>query len=290
MKESLEWGPLDGWPTQGLSCGLHMRIVRFEADGATHLGWEVDERKALRLEGDLLSGYRVTDERMTIERRLAPIVPTDILCIGLNYRAHAEETGAKIPQNPVLFIKAGNTLNDPDGTIPITEHSAEIDYEGELVVVMGRDARSVPQEQALAYVLGYTCGNDVTARDWQRDKTLGGGQFCRGKSFDGAAPLGPALVTADEIPNPNALRLRTLLNGQVMQDSSTADMIFDVPTLISNLSRTMTLRAGTVIFTGTPSGVGFTRQPPVFLKDGDEVVVEIEGVGRLSNTVSGPRA
>jgi 2-keto-4-pentenoate hydratase/2-oxohepta-3-ene-1,7-dioic acid hydratase in catechol pathway len=267
-----------------------MRIVRFEASGATHLGVETDERAAFRLEGSLVGGTRVTDQQIThdrlvIERRLAPIVPTDILCIGLNYRAHAEETGARIPENPVLFIKASNTLNDPDGVIPLTPHSAQVDYEGELVVIVGRDARNVSRDRALDYVLGYTCGNDVSARDWQRDKALGGGQFCRGKSFDGAAPLGPVLVTKDEIPDPNALRLRTILNGQVMQDSSTADMIFDVPTLIENLSRTMTLRAGTAIFTGTPSGVGFTRQPPVFLKAGDEVVVEIEKIGRLRNTV-----
>ena len=264
-----------------------MRIVRFQAGGTTHLGKELDDESALRIEGDLLGSYRVTEERLRIERRLAPLVPADILCIGLNYRAHAEETGAKIPENPVLFIKASNTVNHPDAAIPLTAHSAQIDYEGELVVVMGRDARDVPRARALEHVLGYTCGNDVTARDWQRDKALGGGQFCRGKSFDGAAPMGPALVTADEIPNPNALRLRTLLRGAVMQDSSTADMIFDVPTLIENLSRTMTLRAGSVIFTGTPSGVGFARQPPVFLQNGDEVVVEIEGIGRLRNTVSG---
>ena len=265
-----------------------MRIVRFECAGATHLGMEVDATTALRLEGDLYHRIHTTSERLAIERRLAPIAPTDILCIGLNYRAHAEETGAKLPENPVLFIKASNTLNHPGAEIPLTRHSADVDYEGELVVVMKRDARNVPRERALDYVLGYTCGNDVSARDWQRDKALGGGQFCRGKSFDGAAPIGPALVTADDIPNPNALRLRTILNGQVMQDSSTADMIFDVPTLIENLSRTMTLRAGCAIFTGTPAGVGFTRQPPVFLKAGDEVVVEIEKIGSLYNKVGGP--
>lgn len=266
-----------------------MRIVRFEAAGATHLGQELDPATALRIEGDLLGRHEVTGERLAIERRLAPIVPRDILCIGLNYRAHAEETGARIPENPVLFIKAGNTLNHPDAPIPVTEHSAQIDYEGELVVVIGRDARGVPRERALEHVLGYTCGNDVTARDWQRDKTLGGGQFCRGKSFDGAAPMGPVLVTTGEIPDPNALRLRTIVNGEVLQDSSTADMIFDVPTLIANLSRTMTLRAGSVIFTGTPSGVGFTRQPPLFLKDGDEVAVEIEHIGTLRNGVRSAR-
>ena len=263
-----------------------MRIVRFESAGAIHLGREGDAGTALRIEGDLLGKWRVTEERLAIERLLAPIVPTDILCIGLNYRAHAEETGAKIPENPVLFMKASNTLNHPGADIPLTARSAQVDYEGELVVVIGRDAREVPAERALDHVLGYTCGNDVSARDWQRDKALGGGQFCRGKSFDGAAPLGPALVTPDEIPNPNALRLRTRLNGQVMQDSSTGDMIFDVATLIANLSRTMTLRAGCAIFTGTPSGVGFARQPPVFLKPGDEVVVDIETIGALRNRVT----
>jgi 2-keto-4-pentenoate hydratase/2-oxohepta-3-ene-1,7-dioic acid hydratase in catechol pathway len=264
-----------------------MRIVRFENAGHTCLGLEVDESSALRVDDARpLGPFMPTIETLSIERRLSPLVPADILCIGVNYRAHAEETGAKLPENPVLFIKAGNVLNHPDAEIALTAESAQVDYEGELVVVIGRDARNVSREHALEYVLGYTCGNDVTARDWQRDRSLGGGQFCRGKSFDGYGPMGPVLVTADEIPNPNALRLRTLLNGEVLQDSSTADMIFDVPTLISNLSRTMTLRAGSVIFTGTPSGVGFTRQPPVFLKDGDEVVVEIEGIGRLRNKVT----
>jgi 2-keto-4-pentenoate hydratase/2-oxohepta-3-ene-1,7-dioic acid hydratase in catechol pathway len=262
-----------------------MRIVRFESGGVEHIGEEIDGGHARRIEGSLFGPRRTTDERLPIERRLSPIVPADILCIGVNYRAHAEETGAKLPENPLLFIKAGNALNHPEAAVPVTTASVQVDYEGELVVVIGRDARNVPRERALDHVLGYTCGNDVTARDWQRDKALGGGQFCRGKSFDGAAPMGPVLVTADEIPDPSALRLRTFLNGEVMQDSSTADMIFDVPTLIANLSRTMTLRAGCVIFTGTPSGVGFTREPPVFLKDGDEVVVEIERIGRLRSPV-----
>jgi 2-keto-4-pentenoate hydratase/2-oxohepta-3-ene-1,7-dioic acid hydratase in catechol pathway len=143
----------------------------------------------------------------------------------------------------------------------------------------------VGRGEALDYVLGYTCANDVSARDWQREKSLGGGQFARGKSFDGFCPLGPALVTADEVPEPNNLRLRTTLNGQVMQDHTTADMIFDVPTLIESLSSTMTLRAGAVILTGTPQGVGFARKPPVWMKDGDVVVIEIERVGRLENPV-----
>jgi len=152
-------------------------------------------------------------------------------------------------------------------------------------VVIGKAAKDVSKADALNYVFGYTIANDVTARDWQRDKALGGGQFARGKSFDGFCPLGPMIVTADEIPNPNALRIKTTLNGQVMQDDTTASMIFDVPTLIESLSSTMTLRAGSVILTGTPSGVGMGRTPPVWMKRGDVVAVEIEGIGRLSNSV-----
>jgi 2-keto-4-pentenoate hydratase/2-oxohepta-3-ene-1,7-dioic acid hydratase in catechol pathway len=143
----------------------------------------------------------------------------------------------------------------------------------------------VSRERAMEYVLGYTCANDVSARDWQREKRLGGGQFARGKSFDGFCPLGPQIVTADEIANPNNLQLRTYVNGKVMQDNTTADMIFDIPTVISSLSETMTLREGAVILTGTPQGVGFARTPPVWLKSGDTVVVEIERVGRLENPV-----
>lgn len=260
-----------------------MRIVRFENGGRVHLGREISATEALRIEGELLGDYRVTDDRLAIERRLSPVVPTDILCIGLNYRAHAAETGGRFPEHPVLFMKAGNALNHPENDIPLPERSQEVDYEGELVVVIGQTAKRVASERALDYVLGYACGNDVSARNWQVDRTLGGGQFVRGKSFDGFAPIGPVLVTADEIPNPNALHLKTTLNGNVMQETSTSDMIFDIPTLIAELSSTMTLRAGVAIFTGTPSGVGYVRKPPVFLQDGDEVIVEIDGIGRLRN-------
>ncbi len=143
----------------------------------------------------------------------------------------------------------------------------------------------VPRKLALDYVFGYTIANDVSARDWQREKSLGGGQFARGKSFDGFCPLGPCIVTADEIPDPNALHLQTLVNGQVMQDHTTGDMIFDVPALIESLSSTMTLRAGSIILTGTPQGVGFARTPPVWLRPGDLCIVEIEKIGRLENPV-----
>ena len=152
--------------------------------------------------------------------------------------------------------------------------------------MIGKTAKHVSRADALNYVLGYTAANDVSSRDWQRDKSLGGGQFARGKSFDGFCPLGPVLVTADEIPAPNALQIKTLLNGQVMQDAPTSDMIFDVPTIIESLSGTMTLRPGAVILTGTPHGVGMGRTPPVFLKAGDKIVVEIEKIGRLENPVT----
>ena len=262
-----------------------MQIVRFQSGGRACIGRRVDDLTALEIDGDLFGRHKVTDRKLRIEKLLAPLVPTDILCIGLNYREHAAESGSAIPANPVLFIKSSNTLNNPFDAIPIPRRSAQIDYEAELAVVIGRTAKHVSRENALEFVFGYTCANDVSARDWQRDKSLGGGQFVRGKSFDGFCPLGPWIVTADEIPNPNGLRLKTLLNGNTMQDHTTADMIFDVPALIESLSSTMTLRAGSVILTGTPQGVGFARNPPVWMKDGDTVVVEIERIGRLENAV-----
>lgn len=264
-----------------------MRIVRFLSGGKVHTGRQIDPTKAERIDGDLFGSWRVTQEQLTIDKLLAPLVPTDILCIGLNYREHAKESGAELPKHPVLFIKAGNALNNPFDPIAIPRRSAEIDYECELAVIIGKTAKHVSRERALDYVFGYTAANDVSSRDWQRDRNLGGGQWARGKSFDTFCPLGPCIVTKDEIPNPNDLRIRTLLNGQVMQDHTTADMIFDVPALIESLSSTMTLRPGSVILTGTPQGVGFARKPPVWLKAGDAVVVELEKVGRLENPVRG---
>src|SRR5687767_11257802 len=213
-----------------------MRIARFLSGGKIYQGKVVDERTALRIEGDVLGQFKVTDQKLAIEKLLAPIVPTDILCIGLNYREHAKESNSTIPLNPMLFIKASNTLNNPGDPIPVPRRSTEIDYECELAVIIGKPAKHVPREKALDYVFGYTCANDVSSRDWQRDKNLGGGQFARGKSFDGFCPIGPWIVTKDEIQSPNALKIKTILNGQTMQDHTTADMIFDVPALIESLS------------------------------------------------------
>jgi 2-keto-4-pentenoate hydratase/2-oxohepta-3-ene-1,7-dioic acid hydratase in catechol pathway len=263
-----------------------MRIVRFLSGDKTHHGQQIDERSAKRIEGDLFGQHRVIDETLKIDKLLAPLVPTDILCIGLNYRDHAAESGSQIPKVPMLFIKASTTLNNPNDPIPVPRLSSMIDYEAELVIVIGKAAKNVSKDRALDYVFGYTCGNDVSARDWQRDKNLGGGQFARGKSFDGFCPLGPAIVTKDEIPQPNNLKIKSVLNGKTMQDHTTGDMIFDVPTLIESLSSTLTLRPGAVIMTGTPHGVGFARNPPVWMKSGDRIEVEIEKIGRLSNPVT----
>lgn len=262
-----------------------MRIVRFQHAGEVLHGRQVDDASAEVIEGDLFGAHRLTGRVVAIEKLLAPIVPADILCIGLNYRKHAEESGSAIPRHPMLFIKSGNALNNPFDPIPIPRLSSDIDYEGELAVVIGRPAKDVSKEDALDHVLGYTIANDVSARDWQRDKNLGGGQFARGKSFDGFCPLGPAIVTRDEVPNPNDLTLRTTLSGQVVQDWTTADMIFDVPTIIASLSSTMTLRPGAVILTGTPHGVGMARTPPLWLRAGDQIVVEVQRLGRLENPV-----
>ena len=263
-----------------------MKIVRFEdSAGAVHYGEWVDEGSARLIEGTIFGTHRVTDDVVAIDRLLAPVELPSILCVGLNYRRHAEETGAKIPEHPVLFIKAVNALTHPGDPIVIPKVApGQVDCEGELAVVIGRSVKNVERQHALDYVLGYTCANDVSARRWQKEG--GGKQWCRGKSFDTFCPLGPCLVTADEIPDPNTLKIRTTLNDELLQDSTTADMIFDVPLLISFLSEGTTLLPGTVILTGTPQGVGFARNPPVFLKKGDRVAIEIEGIGTLVNPVS----
>jgi 2-keto-4-pentenoate hydratase/2-oxohepta-3-ene-1,7-dioic acid hydratase in catechol pathway len=183
-------------------------------------------------------------------------------------------------------MKLPGAIQHPGAPIrlPVHQASTRVDYEAELAIVLGRECRDATRENALDFVLGYTCANDVSARDWQRD--FGGGQWNHAKSFDTFCPLGPVIVTKDELPRPNNLRIRSILNSQVMQDSTTADMIFDVPAIIAFLSADKTLPAGTLILTGTPEGVGFARKPPVWLRPGDTISVEIEGIGTLSNPVA----
>jgi 2-keto-4-pentenoate hydratase/2-oxohepta-3-ene-1,7-dioic acid hydratase in catechol pathway len=229
--------------------------------------------------------FEVTDQRITPFRLLTPIDFRCIYGVGLNYRAHAEESGQEPPKYPMIFMKAPTSIQNPGDPIVLPRflRSDRVDFEGELGVVIGRPCKNVKPEEALTYVLGYTCANDVSARDWQKEK--GGGQFCRGKSFDTFCPSGPCLATADEIPDPSKLTIRTFVNDEKMQESSTDDLIFDIPHLISFLSGSTTLLPGTLILTGTPSGVGDARDPRRYLVPGDEVTVEIDGVGILTNPV-----
>lgn len=251
-----------------------MGFGRFDNEGNTFL---------ILQKGD--GDFEATDQRVTPFQFLTPIDFRCIYAIGLNYREHAKETGLEIPKYPMVFMKAPTAAQNPGDPIVIPRflRSDKVDFEAELGVVIGRPCKNVHTEEALSYVLGYVCANDVSARDWQKEK--GGGQFCRGKTFDTFCPVGPCLATADEIPDPSKLTIRSFVNEDKMQESRTDDMIFDVPTLISFLSGSTTLLPGTLILTGTPSGVGEARNPKRFLVPGDEVTVEIEGLGILTNPV-----
>ena len=263
-----------------------MKIIRYEdASGKIHLAAEQSVGSYVRVEGELFEGYKATRETAKVKRILAPVVPPMIWCIGQNYRQHAKEVGAEISEYPVVFAKGVNTLQHPGEPIvlPARAASTEVDYEAELVVIIGKKCKDVTKDKALDYVAGFTCGNDVSSRDWQLKK--GGSQWCRGKSFDTFAPLGPCLVTPDSVGNPGQLKIQTVLNGHTVQDANTNDLIRDVPTLIEFLSQSTTLLPGTAIFTGTPSGVGMARKPPLWLKHGDEVSVVIEKIGTLTNPV-----
>lgn len=263
-----------------------MKIFRYlDPRNIICFGAVSDDGSLKALKGDLSEKHVLTGEPAQIKQLLSPVAPTQILGIGLNYRKHAEETGAKVPDYPVVFSKGPAAVQHPDCPIVLPRHlkSDEVDYECELAVIIGRACKNVSREKAFDFVLGYTCANDVSARDWQIKR--GGSQWCRGKMFDTFCPLGPYLVTPDEIPNPSGLRIQTVLNGVTVQDWNTSDMIFDVPALIEFLSGSTTLPAGTVILTGTPHGVGMSRKPPLWLKPGDAIAVEIEKIGRLTNPV-----
>jgi 2-keto-4-pentenoate hydratase/2-oxohepta-3-ene-1,7-dioic acid hydratase in catechol pathway len=263
-----------------------MKIIRYVDDaGQIKYGAQQASGAAVEIDGDIFGEYQASSRAAKVAKLLAPLVPTNVLCIGLNYRKHAAEGGAPEPKFPVLFMKATSALQNPGDPIVLPRRlaSEEVDYECELAVVIGKTCKNVSRDKALDYVLGYTCANDVSARDWQIK--MGGSQWCRGKTFDTFVPLGPCLVTTDEITNPNTLAIKTILNGQVMQDWNTNDMIFDVPRLIEFLSGSTTLLPGTVILTGTPHGVGMARKPPVWLKQGDSITIDIERIGQLTNPV-----
>jgi len=264
-----------------------MKWVRFEHQGQVQFGIlrEGTVTATASTWNDILAGHPPAEKSQTFPvddvKLLTPVPrPGKVVAIGQNYMDHCREQGSEPPEKPLIFAKFPTTVIGPDDVIrwsPVL--TRKVDLEAELAVVIGKTARRVSPQDAPGFVLGYTCANDVSARDLQ----FSDGQWVRGKSLDTFCPLGPALVTCDEIPSPQELKIRSELNGSVMQDSNTSEMIFTVAHLVSYASQAFTLEPGDVILTGTPDGVGVFRKPPVFLKDKDEVVIEIEGIGRLRN-------
>jgi 2-keto-4-pentenoate hydratase/2-oxohepta-3-ene-1,7-dioic acid hydratase in catechol pathway len=235
--------------------------------------------------GTLEQGWTSTGVEVEPVRFLPPVAPPVIFGIGLNYREHAREMGTPEPEYPVVFMKNPAAVIGHREEVRLPRHlrSDKVDYEVELAVVIGNTCRNVSEDRAAEVIAGYTVANDVSARDWQKE--YGGGQWCKAKGFDTFCPLGPVMATPDELTDPNNLDLRMSLNGEVMQDSSTRDMIFTIPRLIAFLSASTTLLAGTVILTGTPPGVGMAQKPPRYLKAGDVMCAEVEGIGLLENRV-----
>lgn len=244
------------------------------------------------IEGGPFDGV-VTDKVVDVKTLLGPLTPEDVpivKCVGLNYMKHIKEGGRTPPPFPSIFYKPSTSVADYGEDIPIPKLAQEnqCDYEGELCVVIGKDGKDIPEDRALEYVAGYVSGNDVSARTWQRDPKYAGGvpQWCFSKSFDKYAPLGPALVSTEVIPDPGVLHLQTRVNGEIRQDTNTNDLLFNVPRIIAFISQGTTLQKGTVIMTGTPSGVAMGMKEPKWLQDGDTVEVEIEHIGTLRNKMS----
>lgn len=255
-------------------CDLAQPFLPAAASAVRRAVADAGERQRLRVAGALHPLAAVTLH--------APVPrPGKIVCIGLNYRDHAAEQNVALPQRPLLFSKFPTSVQRPGGPIRIPRGSTETDYEAELAVVIGRRAARVAEAAAMECVLGYCCFHDVSARDFQ----FADGQWQRGKSCDTFAPFGPFVATADEIPDPHALRIRMRVNGRTLQDSSTSQLVFPVPRLIAAISADITLEPGDLIATGTPPGVGFARKPPVYLRPGDVCEVEIDGLGVLRNPV-----
>jgi 2-keto-4-pentenoate hydratase/2-oxohepta-3-ene-1,7-dioic acid hydratase in catechol pathway len=285
-----------------------LRLVQYSVQGESRLGVViadriVDVRKAADSAGldtkaftSTLALLEAGDEALAFVRALkdesnavllsgvrleCPVASRKIVAVGLNYKHHAIEAGLKIPTAPLCFAKFTSSLSGPFDPIQLPAEDSQVDFEGELGVIIRRKARRVGESDAMGHVAGYVVFNDVSARKWQFDD----GQWTRGKSCDTFAPKGPFLVTADEVPDPGALRITTRLNGKIMQDSNTNQLIFNIPKIVPYFSYSFTLDPGDLIATGTPAGVGFSRKPPVYLNDGDVVEVEIERIGRISNRV-----
>ncbi|RDL36823.1 Uncharacterized protein BP5553_06175 [Venustampulla echinocandica] len=278
---------------------LFSRLVRFLAkDGKTYYGdailpkgiTDISKAKQARIiQGEIFGKHRVTNQIADIRKLLSPLALDDVKtvrCLGLNYEKHARESNMPLPKNPVLFYKPITSLSGPTDPIPIhpiAQEGTGLDYECELVAIIGKACSDVPESKALDHVLGYAVGNDVSHRDWQLQG--GGGQWSLGKGFDGWAPYGPGIVSTQVLRDPQTLRISTKVNGRTMQDSNTDGMIFSVAKTIAFLSRGTTLLPGDLIFTGTPEGVGMGRKPQLWLKDGDVVEVELEGVGTCVNKI-----
>jgi acylpyruvate hydrolase len=269
-----------------------MRIVTFRRNGIVQHGAlsgdtiavHPDATSAVDLAINGASRAATEDVTLANVELLSPVPnPGKIICIGLNYRAHAIEGGNAIPDYPAVFLRVTTSLTPPDGVMLYPDCSEQLDYEAELAVVIGKTATNVSATDALDFVAGYSCFNDGSVRNYQRKST----QWTMGKNFDSTGGFGPVLVTPDGLPaGASGLRIVSRLNGEIMQDSDTGDMIFDVATLIATLSEGMTLEPGDVIATGTPSGVGYARKPPVFMKPGDVIEIEIDKIGVLTNTVA----
>lgn len=245
-------------------------------DGLTELGRDTPTEV-------LAAATELPDEAVAAaDVYLCPVVPhpDKIICVGLNYRAHIDETGRDLPTYPVMFTKFASSLIGPRDDILLPAESDQIDYEVELAVVIGRAGRRIPRERAAEHILGYTVTNDVTMRDYQY-KTH---QWLQGKAWDNSTPLGPYLVLPGE-SDVSAAGVRTIMGGQKLQDSDTSRLIFDIPTLIATVSEFTTVLPGDIILTGTPGGVGFRRDPQLFLRDGDEITVEVDGIGSLTNRI-----
>lgn len=268
-----------------------MRIVTFLSDGVVQHGVRIGDRIQVRPtapsavdlalnEGVYPVGNEIGVSDVTL---LAPVPrPGKVICIGLNYRAHAEEGGNAVPDYPSLFLRGATSLAGPEDPILLPECSNQLDFEAELAVVIGKTATNV-RSDPLDYVAGYCCFNDGTVRDYQRKTT----QWTAGKNFDQTGAFNADLVTPGELPaGASGLRIQSRLNGKIMQDSNTSDLIFDVATLIVTLSEVMTLEKGDIIATGTPAGVGYARKPPVFMREGDTVEVEIEAIGTVSSRIA----
>lgn len=282
-----------------------MRLVTFREGGSDRIGLRVgdqivdlsaadssipsDMRSFLEAGDSALKAAEAASGGPTIDAAsaqiLAPILnPEKLVCIGLNYADHAAESGMDIPTEPIVFSKYASSIIGPGDTIKLPPSSNEPDYEVELVVVIGKSGFNISESDAMNHVAGYTVGHDVSARDYQLQKPAG--QWMMGKTFDTFAPIGPDLVTADEVADPHNLGIRCILNGETVQDSNTKQLIFKIPELIAYLSHVFTLNPGDLIFTGTPPGVGMARDPQLWLKAGDSVVCEVDGLGRLENTVA----